>query len=116
MLLGAEIQRPHSCGQKDEQQQVEKLSQFRQLKDLVSDARGPVILTAADQPLSPATALCSAPHITVARPPTKPQIRLMDPLEKGEAKKRQKGNKKSAILSGKESTFLPPLPHLYFLS
>ena len=49
-----------SCGQKDEQQQAEKLSQFRQLKDLVSDARGPaVILTAADQPLSPAAALCS---------------------------------------------------------
>ena len=56
MLLGAEIQ--DSCERKDEQQ-AEKLSQFRQLKDLVSDARGPVILTAADQPLSPATALCS---------------------------------------------------------
>ena len=66
-MLGAEIERDRiavgkkisskSCGQKDEQQQVEKLSQ---LKDLVSDARGAVvILTAADQPLSPATALCS---------------------------------------------------------
>ena len=83
VLLGAETQRPHSCGQKDEQQ-AEKLSQFRPLKDLVSDAWDPVILAAAavDQRLSFSF-------------PAKLQIRLTDPLEKGSGRKRQKGNKNS---------------------